>query len=97
MNAHAATSDSDAKLGQVFRCMVCGAETTVIRASRGSGPLRPVCCNQPMALLNKRNEMYRCPVCGSEVAVINPQSNNLRLICCNVPMRLLVKGTVANP
>ncbi|NQU08470.1 MAG: hypothetical protein HQ583_07910 [Candidatus Abyssubacteria bacterium] len=76
------------KRGQKYRCLVCGAETLVIRA--GNGNLRPVCCNKPQVLLKKLTEIYRCPVCGSEVAVLLQQSDTMRLICCNTPMRALV-------
>lgn len=73
------------KCGQTYRCLVCFAETLVIKP--GKGKLGPVCCNQPQVLLKKLTEMYRCPVCGSEVAMLAGKSENLRLICCNTPMR----------
>ena len=75
------------KRGQVYRCPVCGAETLVIKA--GKGTLRPVCCNEPQVLLEKLAEMYHCPVCGSEVAVLSHNSETLRLVCCNIPMRAI--------
>lgn len=76
------------KRGQTYRCLICGAETLVIKP--GKGNLRPVCCNQPQALLKEPTEMYRCPVCGSEVAALAVKSESLRLICCNTPMRAIV-------
>jgi len=76
------------KRGQTYRCLVCGAETLVIKAGKGS--IRPVCCNQPQVLLDKLTEMYRCPVCGAEVAALRRKSDNMRLVCCNTPMRALV-------
>lgn len=75
------------KRGQTYRCLVCGAETLVIKA--GTGNLKPVCCNQPQVLLTKLTEMYRCPVCESEVSMISGISKKLRLICCNTPMHPL--------
>lgn len=76
------------KRGQVYRCAICGSETLVIKA--GKGTLRPVCCNQPQVLLKELAEMYHCPVCGSEVAVLVRKSKNMRLVCCNTPMRAIV-------
>jgi len=76
------------KRGQTYLCLVCGVETLVIKA--GKGGIRPVCCNQPQALLDKLTEMYRCPVCGAEVAALRRKSDNMRLVCCNTPMRALV-------
>ncbi len=76
------------KLGQKYRCSICGAETLVIKSGK-RGTLRPVCCNQPMVLMKRVTPLYRCPVCGSEVAVLNAKSDSLKLICCNVPMQVL--------
>jgi len=85
-------------VGQVYRCLVCGAEVSVIR--RGEGPLAPRCCNRPMSLLPQRHTWFVCPVCGSEVMVIrggpgDPKypressaisSDTLAPRCCNRPM-----------
>lgn len=76
------------KRGQVYRCSICGSETLVIKA--GKGTLRPVCCNQPQVLLKELAEMYHCPVCGSEVAVLVHKSDSMRLVCCNTPMLAIV-------
>jgi desulfoferrodoxin-like iron-binding protein len=76
------------KRGHVYRCAICGSETLVIKA--GKGTLRPVCCNQPQVLLKELAEMYRCPVCGSEVAVLVSKSDSMRLVCCNTPMLAIV-------
>ncbi|RJP23914.1 MAG: hypothetical protein C4520_05585 [Candidatus Abyssobacteria bacterium SURF_5] len=73
--------------GQRFRCLVCGAEVTVIRG--GSGHFSPVCCNQPMVFLRQPVPMYRCSVCGSEIALIRRKSDNLDPICCNISMDLI--------
>lgn len=80
--------DIQVKRGQTYFCSICGAETLVIRAGKG-GKLRPVCCNQPMVVMEKSTHLYRCPVCGSEVAVLTLKSDDLKLICCNVPMQVL--------
>ena len=76
------------KRGQTYRCLVCGAETLVIKA--GKGNLKPVCCNQPQVLLKKLAKMYSCSVCGSEVAVLAHKSEKIRLVCCNTEMRSIV-------
>jgi len=62
----------------------------VIHAGKGDR-LRPVCCNQPMILMEKLTEIYHCPVCGSEVAVLRLKSESIGLVCCNVPMQASVK------
>ena len=77
------------KLGQTYRCSVCGAETLVIRAI--GGIFRPICCNQPMILLKEITKIYCCPVCGAEVAVLVAKSDSLRLVCCNAAMRILTE------
>jgi len=72
------------KLGQVYRCFVCGAEVSVIR--RASGELAPRCCNEPMHLLPQRHQVYRCPVCGAELVIIRTGAGPLTPRCCNTPM-----------
>ena len=76
------------KRGQIFRCLVCGSETLLIRA--GKADPKPICCNQPQEPLKKLTEICRCPVCGAEVAVLHRKSDTMRLICCNTPMLALV-------
>ncbi len=72
------------RTGQVWRCPVCGAEVSVIRAGRGA--LAPRCCNRPMELLARRHATYCCPICGSEVMVIREGSNAPEPRCCNRAM-----------
>ncbi len=72
------------RLGQVYRCPVCGAEVAVINAA--SQALEPYCCNEPMTPLDRVLVLYRCPVCGAEVAVIRDRGGPLELVCCRVPM-----------
>ncbi len=74
-------------LGQVYRCPVCGAELTVIQATRGE--LAPRCCNQPMALLPRLRRAYRCPVCGAEIVVVRQGHGALAPQCCNEPMSVV--------
>jgi len=71
-------------VGRVRRCLICGAEVSVIRA--GDGELAPRCCNQPMVLLPQRHPTYRCPVCGAEIMVIRRGTGPLAPRCCNEPM-----------
>ncbi len=72
------------KTGQAYRCPVCGAEVSVIRA--GAGALAPRCCNRQMVLLQRLHATYVCPVCGSEVIVIREGSTMPAPRCCNRPM-----------
>lgn len=67
--------------GHVYRCLVCGAEVSVVRG--GIGEFAPRCCNQPMALLAQRHEVYYCPVCGAEVMVLRSGAGELAPRCCN--------------
>lgn len=71
------------RLGQRYRCPVCGSEVLVIRAA--SQALDPHCCNRPMEPRD-RAPVLRCPVCGSEVAVLRGQAGALELFCCSRPM-----------
>lgn len=71
-------------LGQVYRCLVCGAEVTVIKGAPGE--LAPVCCNQQMNLLPQRHRAFHCPVCGAEIVVIRQGPGELGPVCCNRPM-----------
>jgi desulfoferrodoxin-like iron-binding protein len=71
-------------VGQVYHCLVCGAEVSVIRA--GDGALAPRCCNRAMALLPQRHVLYVCPICGSEVMVLLQGPGDLAPRCCNRAM-----------
>lgn len=71
------------RLGQVYRCPVCGAEVLVIRAATAA--LAPYCCHTPMEAV-RLAAVYRCPVCGSEVAVLRGDGGEVGLVCCHVPM-----------
>jgi len=71
------------RLGQRYRCSVCGAEVLVVRAA--SQALDPHCCNQPMEP-RELLPVHRCEICGSEVAVLRGQGDTLELLCCNQPM-----------
>lgn len=77
------TSDRNI-LGQVYRCPVCGAELSVIKA--GKGGLKPICCNKEMILLKRINTVYVCPVCFSELMVISGSDKKIKPICCNKKM-----------
>jgi len=72
--------------GQVYRCLICGAEVSVVR--NADGALEPHCCNQPMTLMPQRNPTYFCEVCGSEVMAIRTGPGHLTPHCCNQPMAL---------
>ena len=74
------------RLGQVYRCRVCGAEILVIHAS--SQALDPYCCHTPMEPLDRVAAVYRCEVCGAEVAVLRGDRSLLELVCCHRPMAL---------
>ncbi|MDI6794853.1 MAG: hypothetical protein QME81_18635 [bacterium] len=73
--------------GQVYRCPICGAEVTVIRA--GSGRLTPRCCNTGMILKEKPSRVFHCPTCGAQVTVIKEGKGNLEPRCCNAKMALV--------
>ena len=72
------------KIGQVYRCLICGAEVTVIQGMRGE--LTPRCCNEPMTLLPRHSRAFRCPVCGAEIVVVAQGPGELAPQCCNEPM-----------
>ncbi|MFQ5586384.1 MAG: hypothetical protein ACE5GF_06150 [Thermodesulfobacteriota bacterium] len=72
-------------LGNVYRCPVCGAELSVIRA--GGGRLAPVCCNRRMELLERVNKVYLCSICHCEVMHIVEGGGSLSPNCCNQPMK----------
>ncbi len=72
------------RTGQVWRCLVCGAEVSVVRP--GEGALAPRCCNRAMEPLVWRHATYFCPVCGAEVMVIREGSDIPEPRCCNRPM-----------
>jgi len=72
-------------LGQVYRCPICGAETSVIAA--GEGQLAPRCCNREMLLCHDLHTAYVCPVCGSEILVLKEISGTLEPYCCNELMQ----------
>ena len=76
---------SDAVLGQVYRCPVCGVEVMVINAQTGALDLR--CCSRPMEPV-RRVPVYRCPVCGAVVAVLRRGETAPELVCCGRPMEL---------
>ena len=71
------------RLGQRYRCPVCGSEVLVIRAASQGLDLH--CCNRPMEPRD-RSPVLRCPVCGSEVAVLRGAPESMELFCCNQPM-----------
>jgi len=73
-------------VGQVYRCLVCGAEVSVVKAAEGE--LAPRCCNEPMGLLPQHHRSYFCPVCGAEVMAIRLGPGELAPRCCNQPMTL---------
>ena len=72
------------RIGQVYRCPVCGAELSVMRTA--TGDLAPRCCNTAMLLLPERHATYVCPVCGSGLMVIREGAGPLTPRCCNTPM-----------
>jgi len=74
-------------VGQVYRCLVCGAEVTVIEGTRGE--LAPRCCNEPMRLLPQLHRAFRCPVCGAEIIVVHQGPGPLTPQCCNEPMEVI--------
>ena len=82
----AAPAASPPRLGQVYRCRICGAELTVLRASKGE--LTPRCCNRFMDLKRERAAGYFCSVCGSELIVIHEGQGELKPRCCNREMVL---------
>lgn len=76
----------DPVLGEVYRCPICGAELSVIRASKGD--LAPVCCNRRMEPLVRINTVYYCPLCGSELMIIRDGRGRPEPICCDQRMRI---------
>ena len=72
------------RVGQVYRCEVCGAEVGVVNGAPGE--LAPRCCNQPMSLLPQPHAAYFCPICGSELVVLKEGQGALAPRCCNRPM-----------
>ncbi len=75
---------SDAAVGCVYRCPVCGAELSVIAS--GSGILEPICCNRKMELQERINPVYLCSSCGSELMLIVDKGGKLEPLCCNQKM-----------
>lgn len=74
-------------IGQVYHCPVCGAEVTVIAATRGE--LTPHCCNEAMSLLPQLHRAFHCPVCGAEIIVVRQGPGELTPHCCNCPMSVV--------
>ena len=74
-------------IGQIYHCLVCGAEATVIAGTRGE--LAPQCCNTLMVLLPQLHRAFHCPICGAEIIVIKQGPGPLTPQCCNVPMALV--------
>ncbi|MFP4056437.1 MAG: hypothetical protein ACLF0G_06175 [Candidatus Brocadiia bacterium] len=71
-------------IGQVYRCLVCGAEVSVVNSAQGA--LAPRCCNEPMTLLPQVHRTCYCEVCGAEIMVLNEGAGHLAPRCCNRPM-----------
>jgi DNA-directed RNA polymerase subunit RPC12/RpoP len=74
-------SESKAVQGQVFRCLVCRAEVTVVRAG-GSLPT-PRCCNRFIVLEARLARVFYCVNCGAEVTVIREGGCVPAPRCCN--------------
>jgi len=74
-------------IGQVYRCLICGAEVTVIEGARGK--LAPRCCNEAMTLLPQLRRAYCCPVCGAEIIVVRQGPGLFAPQCCNEPMQII--------
>jgi len=74
-------SESKAVQGQVFQCLLCRAEVTVVRAG-GSLPT-PRCCNRFMALEAQLARVFYCVNCGAEVTVIREGGCVPTPRCCN--------------
>ena len=68
-------------VGQAYRCLVCGAEVSVVTG--GPGELAPRCCNRPMVRLPELRARYFCPICGSELLVLRQGGGELAPRCCN--------------
>ena len=79
-----AVSERKAVQGQVFRCLVCGAEVTVVR--RGGCLPTPHCCNRLMVLEPRLARVFYCVNCGAEVTVIREGGCIPTPRCCNRPM-----------
>jgi len=67
--------------GQVFRCLACGSEVTVVRA--GSALPTPRCCNRFMVLEARLARIFYCANCGAEVTVVREGGCVPTPRCCN--------------
>ena len=74
-------SERKAVAGQVFRCLLCGAEVTVVRA--GSSLPTPRCCNRFMVPETRLARVFYCLNCGAEVTVIREGGCVPTPRCCN--------------
>jgi DNA-directed RNA polymerase subunit RPC12/RpoP len=74
-------NESKAIQGQVFRCLVCGSEVTVVRP--GGALPTPRCCNRFMVLQAGRARAFYCANCGAEVTVIRVGGCVPTPRCCN--------------
>jgi len=74
-------------IGEVYRCLICGAEVTVIEGTHGV--LAPRCCNEAMTRLPQSRRAYHCPVCGAEIIVVRQGPGLLAPQCCNEPMEII--------
>jgi len=70
--------------GQVFVCLNCGAEVTVVLA--GGNPPTPRCCNRAMVLQECLARVFYCANCGAEVTIIREGGFVPTPRCCNRPM-----------
>jgi len=73
--------------GVTYRCIVCGAELTLLRPAPEG--FEPRCCNLDMDMIETRAIFYRCPVCGAEIAQIHAGSSEFTPRCCNTDMHRL--------
>ena len=67
--------------GQVFVCLNCGAEVTVVRA--GGSPATPRCCNGAMVPQQRLARTFYCANCGAEVTIIRESGCVPTPRCCN--------------
>lgn len=74
--------------GRVYKCPVCGAETTVIKPK--SDDLELHCCNTFMKIQPRINKSFKCKTCKSEIMVIRNDDANLDPHCCNEIMESLL-------
>ena len=79
---------TQASLGAIYRCGICGAEITVL--VRRHGQFVPRCCNSQMILQPKQQaNFYVCPICGAEIALVRTGRTGPKTLqprCCNTDM-----------